>query len=195
MTKDGPIWLVALAVGSGAALGAMLRWALSYALNAKSPLLPLGTLSANLLGGYLIGLVAAGLASHPSIPPAVRLFLITGFLGGLTTFSTFSSEAVALLGGSETVYWLKVGLPNLLPSILGTFSVLFANAVAAYATAYALMQNNFALLPIKITEQFVGDVVQRREFGSALAVVLMLLMTATIAINDKILKMRTKKAK
>ena len=57
------------------------------------------------------------------------------------------------------------------------------------------MQNNFALLPIKITEQFVGDVVQRREFGSALAVVLMLLMTATIAINDKILKMRTKKAK
>ena len=50
------------------------------------------------------------------------------------------------------------------------------------------MQNNFALLPIKITEQFVGDVVQRREFGSALAVVLMLLMTATIAINDKILK-------
>ena len=57
------------------------------------------------------------------------------------------------------------------------------------------MQNNFALLPIKITEQFVGDVVQRREVGSALAVVLMLLMTATIAINDKILKMRTKKAK
>ena len=104
-------------------------------------------------------------------------------------------EAVALLGGSETVYWLKVGLPNLLPSILGTFSVLFANAVAAYATAYALMQNNFALLPIKITEQFVGDVVQRREFGSALAVVLMLLMTATIAINDRILKMKTKKAK
>ena len=67
--------------------------------------------------------------------------------------------------------------------------------MAAYATAYALTQNNFALLPIKITEQFVGDVVQRREFGSALAVVLMLLMTATIAINDKILKMRTKKAK
>ena len=57
------------------------------------------------------------------------------------------------------------------------------------------MQNNVALLPIKITEQCVGDVVQRREFGSALAVVLMLLMTATIAINDKILKMRRKKAK
>ena len=123
--------------------------------------------------------------------PLATLLLIPAFDGLRKEWR----EAVALLGGSETVYWLKVGLPNLLPSILGTFSVLFANAVAAYATAYALMQNNFALLPIKITEQFVGDVVQRREFGSALAVVLMLLMTATIAINDKILKMRTKKAK
>ena len=123
--------------------------------------------------------------------PLATLLLIPAFDGLKKEWR----EAVALLGGSETVYWLKVGLPNLLPSILGTFSVLFANAVAAYATAYALMQNNFALLPIKITEQFVGDVVQRREFGSALAVVLMLLMTATIAINDKILKMRTKKAK
>lgn len=123
--------------------------------------------------------------------PLATLLLIPAFDGLRKEWS----EAVALLGGSETVYWLKVGLPNLLPSILGTFSVLFANAVAAYATAYALMQNNFALLPIKITEQFVGDVVQRREFGSALAVVLMLLMTATIAINDKILKMKTKKAK
>lgn len=123
--------------------------------------------------------------------PLATLLLIPAFDGLKKEWR----EAVALLGGSGTVYWLRVGLPNLLPSILGTFSVLFANAVAAYATAYALMQNNFALLPIKITEQFVGDVVQRREFGSALAVVLMLLMTATIAINDKILKMRTKKAK
>ena len=123
--------------------------------------------------------------------PLATLLLIPAFDGLRREWS----EAVALLGGSETVYWLKVGLPNVLPSILGTFSVLFANAVAAYATAYALMQNNFALLPIKITEQFVGDVVQRREFGSALAVVLMLLMTATIAINDRILKSRTKKAK
>ena len=123
--------------------------------------------------------------------PLATLLLIPAFDGLRKEWR----EAVALLGGSETVYWLRVGLPNLLPSILGTFSVLFANAVAAYATAYALMQNNFALLPIKITEQFVGDVVQRREFGSALAVVLMLLMTATIAINDRILKMKTKKAK
>ncbi|OUO92851.1 ABC transporter permease subunit [Cloacibacillus sp. An23] len=123
--------------------------------------------------------------------PLATLLLIPAFDGLKKEWR----EAVALLGGGEAVYWFKVGLPNLLPSILGTFSVLFANAVAAYATAYALMQNNFALLPIKISEQFIGDVVQRREFGSALAVVLMLLMTATIWINDKILKMRTKKAK
>ena len=134
------------------------------------------------------------LGKHHGIA-ALADFNIYSIWGLLLCYKKEWSEAVALLGGSETVYWLRVGLPNLLPSILGTFSVLFANAVAAYATAYALMQNNFALLPIKITEQFVGDVVQRREFGSALAVVLMLLMTATIAINDRILKMRTKKAK
>lgn len=87
-------------------------------------------------------------------------------------------------------FWLRVGLPNLLPSLLGTFSILFANAIAAFATAYALMQNNFQLLPIRISEQFVGDVVQRKEFGSALAVVLMLMMVATIAANGMILKKR-----
>ena len=97
-------------------------------------------------------------------------------------------EAVSLLGGSEVTFWLKVGLPNLLPSIMGTFSVLFANAIAAFATAYALMQNNFPLLPIRISEQFVGDVVQRKEFGSALAVVLMVMMVITIVINNRILK-------
>ena len=99
MTKDGPFWLVACAVGSGAALGAILRWALSYALNARIEQIPLGTLAANWLGGYLIGLAAAGLSSHPAVSPAARLFIVTGFLGGLTTFSTFSSEADAMLRG------------------------------------------------------------------------------------------------
>ena len=99
-------------------------------------------------------------------------------------------EAAALLGGGAAAFWLRVGLPNLLPSLLGTFSILFANAIAAFATAYALMQNNFQLLPIRISEQFVGDVVQRKEFGSALAVVLMLMMVAAIAANGVILKKR-----
>ena len=97
-------------------------------------------------------------------------------------------EAVDLLGGRNVDYWLKVGLPNLMPSLLGTFSVLFANAVAAYATAYALMQNSFSLLPIRISEQFVGDVVQRKEFGSALSVVLMLLIVLAVAMNQFVLK-------
>ena len=102
MTKDGPIGLVVLAVGSGAALGALGRWLLAYVLNPRADLLPLGTLAANLLGGYLIGLALAWTSAHPEIPPAVRLFLITGFLGGLTTFSTFSGENVSMLLAGET---------------------------------------------------------------------------------------------
>lgn len=97
-------------------------------------------------------------------------------------------EAVILLGGNSLVYWRKVALPIILPSILATMSVLFSNAIAAYATAYALLANNFSLLPIRISEQFVGDVVQRKEFGSALAVVLMLTMVATTGINNWFIK-------
>lgn len=93
-------------------------------------------------------------------------------------------ESVSLMGGSGFVFWRKVGIPVLLPSILGTFSTLFANAISAYATAYALLMNNFSLLPIRISEQFVGDVVQRPQFGSALAVLLMALMTASIFITQ-----------
>lgn len=85
------------AVGIGAALGAWLRWMLGVALNASLPQLPLGTLAANLVGGYLIGLTVAWLESATGLAPEVRLFLVTGFLGGLTTFSAFSGEAVALL--------------------------------------------------------------------------------------------------
>lgn len=110
-TKDGPLWLVLTAVGSGAAAGAVLRWALSYALNPRWPLMPLGTLCANLLGGWLIGLALAWTSAHPELPPALRLFIITGFLGGLTTFSTFSAENVALLmRGSLGTALLHAGL-------------------------------------------------------------------------------------
>ncbi len=97
-------------------------------------------------------------------------------------------ESVELLGGNGLTFWCRVGIPNLLPSILGTLGVLFANSLAAYATAYALLQNNFSLLPIRLQEQFTGDVTQHKEFGSALAVVLMLLMVLAIGINNYILK-------
>lgn len=89
--------LAVLAIALGASLGAVLRWVLGNQLNAVFPFLPPGTLAANLLGGYLIGLAVAFFATHPTLPPEWRLFAVTGFLGGLTTFSTFSAEVVTQL--------------------------------------------------------------------------------------------------
>ena len=86
-----------LAIGLGAACGAWLRWGLGLWLNPALPELPLGTLAANLVGGYLIGLALAFFMQHPGLSPEWRLLIITGFLGGLTTFSTFSAETVTLL--------------------------------------------------------------------------------------------------
>lgn len=86
-----------LAISLGAALGALLRWLLGIGLNGLFPTLPPGTLVANLIGGYLIGVALAVFAQHPELPPQWRLFVVTGFLGGLTTFSTFSAETTALL--------------------------------------------------------------------------------------------------
>lgn len=84
------------AVGIGAAVGAWLRWGLGLWLNPLYAVIPLGTLAANLLGGYLIGLAIAFFAQHPGIDAEWRLLLVTGLLGGLTTFSTFSAEIFTL---------------------------------------------------------------------------------------------------
>lgn len=89
------------AVGLGAACGAWLRWGLGLLLNAVYPAIPMGTLAANLLGGYLIGLALAWFAQHPGLAPEWRLLLVTGFLGGLTTFSTFSAEVFTLLARTQ----------------------------------------------------------------------------------------------
>ena len=86
-----------IAISLGAALGALLRWGLAVGLNHVFPALPPGTLVANLVGGYLIGLAIALFAQAPQLPPEWRLFVITGFLGGLTTFSTFSAEVVSAM--------------------------------------------------------------------------------------------------
>ena len=113
------------AVGIGAMFGAWLRWALGVWLNALHPAaahIPLGTLAANLIGGYLIGLAIAYFASHPGIAPEWRLFAITGFLGGLTTFSSFSAENVALLQSARYLEaMLHIGL-HLIGSILATLA-------------------------------------------------------------------------
>lgn len=89
--------LAFVSVGVGAALGAWLRWGLGLLLNPVFPTLPLGTLAANLLGGLLMGGVLAFIQANPGLSPALKLMLTTGFLGGLTTFSTFSAEGLHLV--------------------------------------------------------------------------------------------------
>ncbi len=91
------MWTAILAIATGASLGALLRWGLAVGLNGLFPALPPGTLTANLVGGYLVGVAVAVFAQMPQLPPEWRLFAVTGFLGGLTTFSTFSAEIVGLL--------------------------------------------------------------------------------------------------
>ena len=108
------------AVGIGAALGAWLRWGLGGALNPVFPTLPLGTLAANLIGAYLVGLAVALFADNAAIPPEWRLFIITGFLGGLTTFSTFSAEAVTLLLRAQYAWAAGLILSHLAGSIVMT---------------------------------------------------------------------------
>ncbi|HEY2346362.1 MAG TPA: fluoride efflux transporter CrcB [Xanthomonadaceae bacterium] len=86
-----------IGISIGAALGALLRWHLGMWLNPVFPTIPLGTLAANLVGGLLVGVIMEYTALNAAFPPALRLAAVTGFLGGLTTFSTFSAETVTLL--------------------------------------------------------------------------------------------------
>ena len=109
-----------LAVGLGAALGAWLRWGLGLWLNPALPELPFGTLVANLLGGYMIGLALAYFIQHPGLSPEWRLLVITGFLGGLTTFSTFSAETVTLLMRGQYAWGSAIIASHLGGSLLMT---------------------------------------------------------------------------
>lgn len=115
------------AISVGASLGAVLRWLLSVSLNTALPSIQPGTLLANLIGGYLIGVAAAFFGNHPALPPEWRLLIITGFLGGLTTFSTFSAEVVALLQqGKVTIACGTIAVHvvgSLLLTLLGIFTV------------------------------------------------------------------------
>lgn len=123
--------LAVSAVFVGAGLGALLRWLLGDRLNPLFPTLPLGTLAANLLGGLLVGVAVAYFGRHAGMSPELRLFVITGFLGGLTTFSTFSAEVVTLLLRGELLWGTLGATAHLVGSLLLT--------VAGIALAHLLM--------------------------------------------------------
>jgi fluoride exporter len=112
--------VVAIFLGSG--LGALLRWWLGDQLNGLFPAIPPGTLSANLIGGYVIGVAIAFFASYAAVAPEWRLFIITGFCGGLTTFSTFSAEVVTLLQQGRSLWAITAAVVHLFGSVAMTLA-------------------------------------------------------------------------
>ena len=110
-----------LAVGAGAAFGAWTRWLLGMALNPLFIILPLGTLAANLLGGYLVGVAVGLFHLNTHFPLAWKLFAITGFLGGLTTFSTFSAEVVERLLAGQPAWAIGLASVHLAGSLTATY--------------------------------------------------------------------------
>ena len=129
-------WSGILAVGGGAAVGAWMRWGLGILLNPAFPTLPLGTLSANLIGGLLMGFAIELLGRHAVLAPEVRLLVTTGFLGGLTTFSTFSGEVVTLLLRREYLWGLLAIAAHVVGSLAMTIAgLLLVRALYAWAAS------------------------------------------------------------
>lgn len=124
-----PVLHVAV-ICAGASVGALARWRLSVWLNTTHPWVPLGTLSANLIGGLLVGVAMAAVEAHPDMDPAWRLAVVTGFLGALTTFSTFSAETVALLQMGRPGSALALSALHLLGSLATTWLGLVLGRVA-----------------------------------------------------------------
>ena len=121
-----------LAVFGGAGVGAWLRWGLGQWLNPVFPTLPLGTVAANLLGGLLVGVASSYFSNHSTLAPEWRLLVITGFLGGLTTFSTFSVEVVTLLERQQYGWALATAVVHLLGSLaLTAIGIVLGNALLA----------------------------------------------------------------
>ena len=116
------MWKSIFAIALGAVLGALLRWQLGLKLNALFPTIPPGTLAANLIGGYVIGLALAFFAALPGLAPEWRLLVVTGFCGGLTTFSTFSAEIVTLLQQGRLTWALAAVAGHVLGSVLMTLA-------------------------------------------------------------------------
>ncbi len=116
------MWKAVLAVALGAALGALLRWVLGMKFNSWFPNLPPGTLLANVVGGYIIGVAVAFFAQMPHLAPEWRLLIITGFCGGLTTFSTFSVEVMSLLQQGRMVLAMTSIGAHVMGSLLMTLA-------------------------------------------------------------------------
>lgn len=116
------MWRSIAAVSVGSSLGALLRWWLGARLNAHFPPIPPGTLAANLIGGYVVGVAVAFFATYTAVAPEWRLLVITGFCGGLTTFSTFSAELVTLLQQGRASWALAAAAAHLGGSLLMTLA-------------------------------------------------------------------------
>lgn len=116
------MWKAIVAISVGSSLGALLRWWLGVLLNTHFPTIPPGTLAANLIGGYIIGVAMAVFSAYAAISPEWRLFVITGFCGGLTTFSTFSAEVVTLLQQGRALWACAAVAVHLFGSVLMTLA-------------------------------------------------------------------------
>jgi len=115
------MWLSFLAIFCGAGLGALLRAGFNLLTVGTASIIPLGTLLANMVGGYLVGIAVAFFGNNPSLSPEWKLFVITGFLGGLTTFSSFSAEVVGFIQRGEFTWALGTALLHLVGSLVLTF--------------------------------------------------------------------------
>jgi CrcB protein len=116
------MWKSIVAISIGASCGALLRWWFGMRLNAVFPTIPMGTLAANLVGGYVIGVAVAFFTSFSAAAPEWRLFVMTGFCGGLTTFSTFSAELAILLQQGRALWTVAAIMAHVCGSVLMTFA-------------------------------------------------------------------------
>jgi CrcB protein len=115
------MWLPILAIFFGAGFGALLRAGFNFATVGVISSLPLGTFISNMVGGYLVGIAVAFFGNNPDLSPEWKLFVVTGFLGGLTTFSSFSAEVVGFMQRGEFTWALGTALMNLVGSLVLTF--------------------------------------------------------------------------
>jgi len=115
------MWLSILAIFFGAGFGALLRAGFNFLTVGSASIIPLGTLISNMVGGYLIGIAIAFFGNNPNLSPEWKLLVVTGFLGGLTTFSSFSAEVVTFMQRGEFTWALGTALLHLIGSLALTF--------------------------------------------------------------------------